>query len=127
MSAPVTSRHGLEIGGVPPTEGSAGVDEPLHPVTPKALDGFAATTAALNLWSIDEQGATYDGFEETRVTGMVIVPNSTTGIIQRQCFGQRVAVNAFGVVTKKGEITLLWAISFTGTVINATVAVPAFP
>jgi hypothetical protein len=127
MSAPVTDRAGLDFGGIGPTHGSDSSNVPQHPTTPKALDGFAATTAGVNLWAVDAQGDTYDGFNETRVTGMVIVPNTSTGIIQLQCFGQRVLVNAEGAVTKKGEITLLWAISFTGTVVNATVPVPAFP
>jgi hypothetical protein len=127
MSAPETSRAGLDFGGIGPTQGSDSSNVPQHATTPKGIDGFAATTAGVNLWAVDAQGDTYDGFNETRITGLVMVPNSTTGIIQLQCFGQRVLVNAEGAVTKKGEITLLWAVSFTGTVVNANVSVPAFP
>jgi len=122
-----TPRNGVDITGTGPSYGSGAEDLPQQPATPKALDGFTATSAGVNLWTIGEQGATYDGYNETRITGLNMVPNTGTGIIQLNCFGQRVLVNANGVVTKKGEITLLWAVSFSGTVVNATAAIPAFP
>ena len=127
MSAPVTDRAGLDFGGIGPTHGSDSSNVPQHPTTPKAIDGFAATSAGVNLWAVDAQGDTYDGFNETRITGMVLVPNTSTGIHQIQAFGQRVLVNAEGTVTKKGEITLLWAVSFSGTVVTSPTSVPAFP
>jgi hypothetical protein len=127
MSAPVAPRAGMNFGGVGPTHGSGVKDLPLQPATAKALDGFAATTAGVNLWTIENQGATYDGYNETRITGLVMAPNTSTGIIQIQAYGQRVLVNAHGAVTKKGEITLIWAVSFTGTVVTSNTSIPAFP
>ena len=123
MSAPVTQRAGIQIGGIGPTSGSGTVERPLQPATPLTIDGDPATTPGTNLWTIESQGATYDGFNTTIITGVKSVAGSAGGIILVQHFGCRAYVNGAGRVTKVGPIVKVLEISVTATV-TASASIP---
>lgn len=119
MSAPVTPRAGLETGGIGPTSGHGVKDLPRQPVTPLTIDGGTATTPGTDLWTIENQGATYDGFNTTIITAVKSVAGSAAGIILVQHFGVRAHINAHGHVTRVGPVVKVLEISVTATVLSS--------